>query len=155
MSALRRVALMFGLWIVLMGGGVLDLAVGALTAAAATLISLRLLAPQAVRLRAPALAGLALRFLRQSVAAGIDVARRAFDPALPLRLGYTRYAVGFRPGPGRNAFAALSSLLPGTVPVDEDGESLLYHCLDVGQPVAEQLAAEEAVLRRVIEEVAP
>jgi len=82
-------------------------------------------------------------------------ARRVFDPRLPLRLGDTRYAVGFRPGNGRNAFAALTGLLPGTVPAGEDETSLLYHCLDVGQPVAKQLAAEEAALRRTLGDVSP
>jgi multicomponent Na+:H+ antiporter subunit E len=41
------------------------------------------------------------------------------------------------------------------VPVgDEDGE-IVYHCLDVDQPVAEDLAAEEINLRRVLEDPAP
>jgi multicomponent Na+:H+ antiporter subunit E len=154
-SALGRGTLLFGFWIVLMGVGALNAVVGAVTAAAATLVSLWLLPPQAARLRVTALPGLALRFLRQSLVAGLDVARRAFSPALPMRLGYAQYAVGFRPGRGRNAFAALTSLLPGTVPAGEDAESLLYHCLDVNQPVVEQLAAEEAVLRRALKEVAP
>ena len=44
----------------------------------------------------------------------------------------------------------MTSLVPGTVPVGDDGESVTYHCLDVGQPVAAQLAAEEAMLARMI-----
>jgi len=145
-----RGLVLLGFWVVLIGAKPLDLALGAVTAVGATWLSLRLLPPPLARLRPAALPRLVLRFLVQSVVAGLDVAWRAFAPRLPLRTGYTRYAVGFRPGPGRNAFAAWTSLLPGTVPVDGDADSILYHCLDVGQPVAEQLAAEEAALRAVL-----
>jgi multicomponent Na+:H+ antiporter subunit E len=149
---LARGALLLGLWVVLVGPMPLDLAVGVATAAAAVWVSLRLLPPARTRFRVAVLPRLALRFLSRSVLAGIDVARRVFDPRLPLRPGYVRYAVGFRPGNGRNAFAALTSLLPGTVPAGGEDASLLYHCLDVGQPVAEDLAAEEAALRRALRE---
>jgi multicomponent Na+:H+ antiporter subunit E len=97
-----------------------------------------------------ALAGLALRFLYQSIVAGVDVARRALDPRLPLRPGFVAYPVRFPPGTARNAFTTLTSLLPGTVPAGEENGQLVYHCLDVDQPVASQLAAEEAALSRAI-----
>jgi multicomponent Na+:H+ antiporter subunit E len=94
-----------------------------------------------------------LRFLRQSVVAGIDVARRALDPRLPLHPGFVVYPVGLPRGPARNMFTTLMSLLPGTVPTgsDETGE-LLIHCLDTEQPVAAQLTMEEEVFARVIAE---
>lgn len=149
-AALARGAGFLGFWMVLIGADPSDLAVGAITAAAATWVSLRLLPPQPARLRLVALPALALRFLWQSVVAGVDVARRAFDPRLPLRPGFATYAVGFPPGPARNAFTDLTSLLPGTVPAGEQDGALLYHCLDVDQPVAAQLAEEEAVLRRAL-----
>ena len=60
------------------------------------------------------------------------------------------YSVGFPVGSARNAFAALTSLLPGTVPSGDEGSRLVYHCLDVDQPVVSQLAAEEAALRHAI-----
>ena len=92
-----------------------------------------------------------LRFLYQSVIAGADVARRALDPRLPLRTGFVVYPVGLPEGPARNAFASLMSLLPGTVPTGtDDSGGLLIHCLDVGQPVAAQLAEEEALFVRAI-----
>jgi multicomponent Na+:H+ antiporter subunit E len=96
------------------------------------------------------LAGLALRFLYQSVVAGADVARRALDPRLPLRPGFVAYPVRFPPGTARNVFTTLTSLLPGTVPAGEESGKLLYHCLDVDQPVVSQLAAEEAALSRAL-----
>ena len=90
----------------------------------------------------------------QSVLAGIDVARRAFDPRLPLKTGFVVYPVRYPRGPARNAFASLTSLLPGTVPVRDDAQGLLYHCLDVEQPVAEQLAAEEEAVSRALRRTA-
>jgi multicomponent Na+:H+ antiporter subunit E len=58
-----------------------------------------------------------------------------------------RSAAGVR----RNTFTTLMSLLPGTVPVGEDRDGVLViHCLDTRQPVAAQLAAEEAMLIQVI-----
>jgi len=101
--------------------------------------------------RPAALARLALRFLRQSVIAGVDVAWRALDPRLPVRPGFVVYPVRLAPGPARNAFSALASLVPGTVPAGAaEGGALLVHGLDVGQPVAAQLATEEALLVRAL-----
>src|SRR5262245_34556489 len=93
---------------------------------------------------------LAVRFLYQSVIAGGDVAGRALDPRLPLRPGFVTYPVRFPPGTARNTFTTLTSLLPGTVPAGDDGGQLIYHCLDVDQPVVSQLAAEEAALSQAL-----
>jgi multicomponent Na+:H+ antiporter subunit E len=139
------------LWIMLAGGNVADLAAGAVAALAATWASLSLLPPGTNRVRTIALTRLALRFLRQSVVAGVDVARRALDPRLPLHPGFVVYPVGLPPGPARNMFTTLMSLLPGTVPTGSVvGGGLLIHCLDVGQAVTAQLAAEEALFSRVV-----
>ncbi|MDX2167289.1 MAG: Na+/H+ antiporter subunit E [Deltaproteobacteria bacterium] len=140
------------LWVVLIGAGAEDLVVGVVAAALASWTSLRLLPRGALRIRWAPLPGVKLRFLWQSVRAGIDVARRAFSPALPLKLGFIRYHVGFPPGPARNVFVSLTSLLPGTVPIGEQDGAVVYHCLDTDQPVAEELAAEEADLQVVIGE---
>lgn len=149
-AAIVRGAAYFGLWVVLIGVDPLDLAVGLGVAAAATWTSLRLLPPGAHRLRLAALPRLALHFVWQSVVAGIDVARRAFDPRLPLKPGFIVYPTQYPRGPTRTAFASLTSLLPGTVPCRDDELGLLYHCLDVDQPVTEQLAAEEQAVSRAM-----
>jgi multicomponent Na+:H+ antiporter subunit E len=147
-TAVARGAGFFLLWIVLIGVAPADLAAGIVPAAAAAWVSLRLAPPGAGRVRFSALPGFTLRFLWQSVIAGWDVARRAFDPRLPLQPGFVRFPARLPRGQARNAFASYTSLLPGTVPAEDDGESLLYHCLDVRQPVAAQLAAEEAAFAR-------
>jgi multicomponent Na+:H+ antiporter subunit E len=149
-ASLVRAAGFLALWLMLFGLNAADLPVGALTAAAATWASLRLLPPGPWRLRPVALVRLALRFLWQSIVAGADVARRALDPRLPLRPGFVAYPVGFPPGTARNAFTSLTSLLPGTVPAGDERGQLIYHCLDLDQPVVSQLAAEEAALSQAI-----
>lgn len=137
-------------WTVLIRPDAGHLAVGVAAAAAATWASLRLLPPASLDLRPTALLGLALRFLRGSVTGGWDVARRALDPRLPLRPGFVVYEVGFPRGHARNAFAAFSSLLPGTVPAGEETRALIYHCLDVEQPIVAQLHATEAALAKAL-----
>lgn len=140
-----------GFWLLLMGLGPVDVVVGLFAATAATWTSLRLLPPSGGRLRYTALAQLTLRFMQQSIVGGLDVARRALDPRLPLRPGFVVYPVRLPPGPARNTFSALTSALPGTLPsgVDDHG-ALLYHCLDIDQPVAAQLAIDEALLTRAL-----
>ena len=139
------------IWCMLTSGGPPDLAVGAIATLAAVSASLHLLPPGKSHVWPSALVGLVLHFLWQSAVAGVDVARRALDPRLTLHPGFVVYPVGLPPGPARNMFTSLMSLLPGTVPTGsaENGR-LLIHCLDVQQPVTGQLAAEEALFARVI-----
>jgi multicomponent Na+:H+ antiporter subunit E len=152
-AALRLLGF-FVLWVVVTGGNPADLVAGAVAALAASWASLHLLRRGTSRVRPVALGRLVLRFLRQSVVAGVDVARRALDPRLPINPGFVLYPVRLPPGPGRNTFTGMMSLLPGTVPTGsaEKGE-LLIHCLDVGQPVAAQLTEEEALFARVVKDL--
>ena len=54
-------------------------------------------------------------------------------------------------GSARDAFTAYASLMPGTLPVTaEAGGTLLIHCLDAGQPIAQQMADEEARFIRML-----
>ena len=110
----------------------------------ATWVSLRFLPPQGSRFRVGSLAALVASFLRQSVVSGTDVAWRALNPELRLRPGLVACPLRLPPGGERSAFCALSSLMPGTLPTGTDAHGdLLVHCLDVTQPVAANLAAEE------------
>ena len=151
-TALVRGALFLLFWSALIGISRSSLAVGLLAAAAATWASLHLLPPGPQRVRLWPLATLMPRFLWQSLRAGWDVARRAFDPRLPLRPGFVAFRSAHGPGHLRNTFATISSLMPGTLPCDENGEEIVFHCLDIGQPILEQLSAEEKVLARVLDE---
>src|SRR5207245_3064885 len=92
-----------------------------------------------------------LDFLCQSIVAGTDVAMRALDPLLSLRPGFVVYQAHLPPGTKRNAFCAIMSLLPGTLPCGPaEGNGLNIHCLDVTQQVVEQLAAEEALCMQAL-----
>lgn len=140
-----------GLWFVLAGPKLADLPVGLATAGLATWTSLRLLPPGRCRPRFAVLALLAVRFVWQSVVAGVDVARRALDPRLPLRPGFVVYPVRLQPSMTRSAFLTLASLLPGTLPVgSNESGAVLIHCLDVDQPVVAQMTAEELLLTRAL-----
>jgi multicomponent Na+:H+ antiporter subunit E len=142
--ALARALCFLTLWIILMPSvKPADLACGLIATLVATCMSLRLLPPAAGRLRLIALLVFVPHFLAQSLLAGIDVARRALHPRLPLQPGIVVYRVGFPPGVARNEFAIITSLLPGSIPIDETDDGLVYHCLDVTQPIVEQMADEE------------
>lgn len=150
-NGLPRAAIFFVFWLILSGTKPADLVVGALTAIAATWVSLRQLPAGQWRLNPVALARLILRFPLESLTAGIDVAWRAFDRRLPLRPGFVVYQSRLPAGAARNAFTTLTSLLPGTLPCGfDDHGGVVIHCLDVDQPVIEQLGAEEALLLEVL-----
>jgi multicomponent Na+:H+ antiporter subunit E len=150
-NALPRAAIFFVFWLIFSGTKPADFVVGALTAIAATWVSLLLLPVGQWRLSPVALARLVLRFPLQSITAGIDVARRAFDPRLPLRPGFVIYRSRLPSGTARNAFTTLTSLLPGTLPCGSDDRGgMVIHCLDVDQPVIEQLGAEEVLLLEIM-----
>jgi multicomponent Na+:H+ antiporter subunit E len=139
------------LWLVLAGVNPGDLPAAAVAVVAATWVSLSLAPPAGPRISLPGLAMLILRFPGQSLLAGVDVAMRVFDPRLPLNVGTVPYTLRLPEGSARDAFTAYASLMPGTVPVTADaGGNILIHCLDVTQPVAQQMAQEEARFIRML-----
>lgn len=155
-AALSRGAAFFLLWIVLMQSAKpADLALGVLATFGATYVSLRLLPPDAGRVRFAVLLVLLPRFVWLSLLAGIDVARRVFAPGLPLRTGFVDYRTGFPRGHARNNFATITSLMPGTVPSGDGPDTIEFHCLDTGQPVAAQMAEEERRLAKALLPGAP
>jgi multicomponent Na+:H+ antiporter subunit E len=146
-----RGAAFFALWLVLLPSVALpDLAVGVLATACATIASLALLPPAAARVRFVALLVLVPRFVWQSLVAGFDVARRALAPGMPLATGFVDYRTRFPRGHARNNFATITSLMPGTLPCGDGTDAIEFHCLDVRQPVADQLAEEERRLARAL-----
>lgn len=146
-SLLLRAAAYLVFWVILAGTGVKDLAAGAVTALVAAWISLALVPPGALALAPARATGLFLRFLGQSVLAGVSVARIALSPVMALRPGFIAYRAALPPGLRRQAFLTFASLLPGTLPSGSgDGGLVPVHVLDTAQPAAEQLAQEEARL---------
>ncbi|MFD2183477.1 Na+/H+ antiporter subunit E [Rhodoplanes azumiensis] len=161
--ALVRAVPLFGLWVIMTGTAPADLLVGVGVAALATRLSLDLLPPTSRRYDQAALVRLVIHFLYQSVVAGLDVARRAFDPRLPLRPGFVTYPARSPSGLFRSVFTAWTSLQPGTLPTGRapaggdaargDERGIVYHALDIDIPVVDQLAAAEATLARVVRDV--
>jgi len=149
-TALVRWGLFLVFWGALIGLSPGVLAVGVVAAGIATWASLQLLPPGPKRVRLLPLVALLPRFLWQSLLAGWEVARHAFAPRLTLRPGFVAYRSAHAPGRLRNTFATIASLLPGTLPCGENEREILFHCLDVDQPILEQLADEERALARVL-----
>lgn len=147
LSVPRAIGL-FALWLVLLPSAAPgDLVLGAGTALSAAWVSVRLLPRGSARMRTLALLAYAPHFFLYSVRAALDVARRAFSADMRLRPGYVEYETDFAPGFARNTFAAITSLMPGSVPCGERDRTLEYHALDATEPVAAQLREEEAALR--------
>ena len=152
-ALLGRALLYFGVWIVVdQSAAPSHLVVGVLASAYAGWVSLRLLPPAKGRVRLGTMLLLLPRFLWQSLVAGIDVARRAFSPRVNLNPGFVRYRTQLPPGSARSAFELIASLLPGSVARNEGPDHIEFHCLDVAQPVQEQLAAEERVYAPALQE---
>jgi len=150
-SVLLRAVGFLALWLVLAGAHLADIPAAVVAVGLATWVSLRLSPPSARGISLAGLAGLLVRFPGQSLVAGIDVARRAFSPAVPLNVGTVGYTPRLPPGPARDAFTAYASLMPGTLPLPtEDGSAFLIHCLDRDQPAAAQLAEDEARFMRML-----
>ncbi len=82
-------------------------------------------------------------FLDQSVRGGVDVARRAFTPSLPLEPGFLDYTLRLPEGPARVFFVNCISLLPGTFSADLAGGRVRVHLLAEPQEGPRRLARLE------------
>jgi multicomponent Na+:H+ antiporter subunit E len=139
------------LWLIVSGFSTANLMVGTLAAIGTTWASLAILPCAEGSPSIHAWIRLILRMPFQALVAGADVARRALDPALPLRPGFVAYSTDLPEGTPRDAFAALAALQPGAVPIRSDRRGTFdVHCLDVGLPIASTLAREEAELRKAL-----
>jgi multicomponent Na+:H+ antiporter subunit E len=145
---LRRFTLLFGAWLVITGAEPQALVAGALTAAAAVAVSLALLPPGPRSARVVVVLGLIPRFLADSLLGGIDVARRAFHPRVPVRPGWITYPLRLPSGAGRVSLGNFLSLMPGTLAAGEYRDGLCVHCLDVSGSVTPKIAREEILIAR-------
>ena len=148
-AAVARGALFFGIWLALTGAEPFGLPFGLLAALCATQASLRLLPPSPGRMALSTLPGLIITVLRQSFSAGWDVALRAFARPPRLTPGVIDVPLAIPPGPSRDAFRALASLAPGSLPLEDlpDGR-LRLHALDLAMPLAGEIAETEAAFAR-------
>lgn len=117
--------------------------------AALTLVGGAMAGTWAYRRRTPPirplpLAKLVVFFLHQSVASGLDVARRAFSAGPDIDPGLVDYQTRLERESARILFANLMSLLPGTLCCRLEGRKLRVHALCRKQPVQESLALLES-----------
>lgn len=79
-------------------------------------------------IRIPALA---VYFLRQSFSGGVDVARRAFSPTMPLDPAFIAYETKLGSEAGRVLFTWMIGLMPGSASVNlEQDNRLTIHVID-------------------------
>jgi multicomponent Na+:H+ antiporter subunit E len=88
-------------------------------------------------------------FLLQSFRGGIDVARRAFSPSLPLSPAFLHYPIRLQEETARVLFINTISLLPGTFSADLQGRALTVHLLSADQEAHSRLAGLEERVARI------
>ena len=141
---MMRFALFAFLWWVLTEGAPTSWGLGIPTVVAATWISLILSTATSWRWRLRGIAHFLPFFLLHSFIGSLDVARRAFQQPLPLHPVLVTYAWRLPPGPARIFFANTANLLPGTLSVELQNESLTMHVIDGNQPHTTALQALES-----------
>jgi len=143
---LIRMALLTGLWWIIVQGQADAWLVGLPAVALATLASAKLSGHGLPRVSLFGLFGFVVLFLRESVSGGIDVARRTLTPKLHIRPGFRRYRLHLDDPLGRVLLINCISLLPGTLAADFDGNHVDLHMLDSRvNPEPELLRLEQVI----------
>ncbi len=140
-SVLVRLAVFGTFWWALTEGDRYNLWFGALCVVAATLTSIVML--PSTELRVTGIVRFIPFFVRQSVIGGIDVARRAFSPRLPLDPGFVEVPLRLPEGTARVLLANTVGLLPGTFVVELRPASLALHVLDRSMPIEQTVRETE------------
>jgi multicomponent Na+:H+ antiporter subunit E len=135
------------------GTGKPELVVGLVAAGLATWVSLILLPARGGHLRAIPLLRLFLRFMRDSLVAGVEVAMIALRPKMRLKPGVIEFPTRLPQGGPRAFFNSFTSLMPGTLAVEpaENGHPQ-FHCLDTDKPVVGEMKVHEALVLRSLGE---
>lgn len=139
------------LWWVLVAGetGSWGLGLVVVTVATATSFALPLARPW--RMRTSAIPGFVFFFVKRSVWGGIDVARRALHPRLPIDPVLVDYRLHLPPGPARVFMLNTLSLLPGTVSADLHRDRLTAHVIDAGLDTEGELRRLERLVARLFD----
>lgn len=137
------------LWIVLTGAATEALAYGAVAAFAAAVLSLKLYPPDRPGVGAWPVVMFLPRFLVQSVVGGLDVARRALDPRLPVAPGWVELPLASRQVEANVLLGGVVSILPGTLaagPGDGGGDgdgAMAVHVLNLPSFASADFHSEE------------
>ncbi len=135
------------LWWILTEGAMNSWLVGALVIVFAVLASRALL--PGVSWSLPGIVRFVPFFLWRSLYGGVDVARRALHPRLPISPELFEHRWRLPPGLPRVFMANTVSLLPGTLSAELDEEHLHVHVLDHTGAFASELAVIEARVARL------
>lgn len=111
---------------------------------AAVVASLALVPPATATVHPLGLIRFLPMFARLSLLGGLDVARRAYSPRLPIDPGYVTFQLRLPDGLPRAVFLGVISLLPGTLSVIVVDERLRLHALDRHRDYGAALAEVES-----------
>jgi multicomponent Na+:H+ antiporter subunit E len=142
-AALLHAAVFAGLWWVLAGDRPSSWALG-LPGVLAAVVAAAAVRREPARPSPAGVVRFLLYFLWTSLRAGLDVARRVLLPAMPIDPEPRRYRLRLPHGPARVFLAAVTSLLPGTLSLEIEGDELLLHALDARVDLDRELAVLEA-----------
>ena len=95
------------------------------------------------------LLGFVLFFLRFSLLGGIDVARRAFQPKIPIDPDFVEYHMQLPAGLLQVLMANTVSLLPGTLIAGLEESVIKVHVLDKNKDVSTELEMIEERIARI------
>lgn len=109
------------------------------------------LATAAPRWSLTALAAFVPYFIVNSLRGGIDVARRAVDPALSIAPAIVRLELGLQTAGARVLMANVVTLLPGTLSADLDDATLSVHVLNAADDHLAMLRDLERRIRSICE----
>jgi len=138
-----RMSLLLLVWWALTEGDASGLLFGLVCVAITTGMSMYLFPPGPRRIQVIPILAFSLFFLTRSVTAGVDVARRLLSPQLPTNPGFRTFELRLPEGGPRWLLANTLSLMPGTLSVALEGSRLELHCLDIEDPVEDDVRAVE------------
>lgn len=147
-AVVATVAALAALWWVLGDGVPASWLVGVPTVLAAAWAFLRLTDDAGPRISPLGVLGFVPFFLVASVRGGMDVFSRVMSPRLRIRPGIFPYPLTLRTETARTLFLACVSLVPGTLSVRLEGDTLQVHALALdADPRTELVALERAIGR--------
>jgi len=140
-SGFFRSALFILMWWILTGGAMESWLVGTPVILFSTVVSVMLLPP--LLWSFTGIVGFVPFFLWRSLCGGMDVARRALHPRLPISPGLFDHRWRLPPGLPRVFMANTVSLLPGTLSLELGTDCLQVHVLDEGKDFLPELEKVE------------
>lgn len=138
-----RTGVLYLVWWAMTEGDPSGLGPGAVIVVLAGMISCRLYPPSGYTLHPVGVLVFAGYFVSRSVVAGVDVARRLLSPSVPVNPGYLTIESNLPEGGPRWLLANTLSLMPGTLSVRLQDASVELHCLDLDQPIDQDVRAAE------------